>query len=269
MRFANDIDDATGGRFLPQGLLGSSAQWSLPLGVTQVPPVRWAARALLMFATVFLLTWAWAIFSQARSGQGAWFHVVIAVAVALPWLMMTWRSWQSLDAKRMVTLHWGGLPPFRPADAPAEIPPGWSLQDSQTAHLADAKTVTVHVVFDLGVWVLVKIVHVGEGGPGETWSWLDARICFKGSAGHHLRSLLFSTRANHVAQGQLVASCGSHQIQRSNLLSPFKTNGKLVEQKGAIRRKEGAQGRAVAGKEFAETVILVGTGQSKARRSHS
>lgn len=269
MRFANDIDDAAGGRFLPQGLLGSSAQWPLPLGVTQVPPVRWAARALLMFATVFLLTWAWAIFSQARSGQGAWLHVVIAVAVALPWLMMTWRSWQSLGAKRMVILHWGGLPPFRPADAPAEIPPGWSLQNAPATHPAGAKTVAVHVVFDLGAWVLVKMVNAGEAGPNETWSWLDARICFKGSAGHHLRALLFSTRANHVAEGQLVASSESHQIQRSNLLSPFKTNGKLVEQKGAIRWRSGAQGRVVASRDFAETMILDAPGQAKPRRSCS
>ncbi|MBC7699635.1 hypothetical protein [Aquabacterium sp.] len=154
----------------------------------------------------------------------------------------------------MVTLQWGGLPPFRSASSPAEIPPGWSVKEAQAA---GRQTVTVHVVFDLGVWVLVKMVPAGHESHATSWSWLDARIFFKGSAGHHLRALLFNARANQVGLEQVVASSGNHQRQWSNLLSSFKTNDQLVGKKGAIRREAGAQGMAVADSDFAETVMLL------------
>ena len=254
MPFADDIAGAGDGRFLHQGLLGSSAQWRLPLGVTQVPSIRWAARALLLFASSLWLAWTWALLTQARSGQGAWFPAVIAFAVGVPWLMMTWRSWQSLSINRTVTLHWGGLPPFRPAKSPAEIPPGWSVKADPPA---GQQTVAVHVVFDLGIWVLVKMVPAGQESHKASWSWLDARICFNGSAGHHLRALLFSARANQVGAQQVVASSGNHQRQWSNLLPSFNTNDQLVGKKGSIRMGSDAQGMAVADSDFAETVILV------------
>lgn len=266
MPFADDIAGAGHGRFLHQGLLGSSAQWQLPLGVAQVSAIRWAARALLLFPTALWLAWAWALFSQALSGQGPWFPAVIAFAVGLPWLMMTWRSWQSLNINRMVTLHWGGLPPFRPANSPAEIPPGWSVKEGGQA---GQQAVAVHVVFDLGVWVLVKMVPAGKEGLVTFWSWLDARICFKGSAGHHLRALLFSARANQVGSEQVVASSGNHQRQWSNLLSSFKTNGQVVGKQGAIRREAGASRMVMADSDFAETVILVESERAVPRRIRS
>ncbi len=266
MPFADDIAGAGHGRFLHQGLLGSSAQWPLPLGVTQVPFLRWAARALLMFATALLLTWAWALFSQARSGQGSWLPAGIASAVGLPWLMMTWRSWQRLSIDGMVTLHWGGLPPFRLASSPAEIPPGWSVNDGEQA---GQQAVAVHVVFDLGVWVLVKMVPTGKDGLVTSWSWLNARICFQGSAGHHLRALLFSSRANQVGSEQVVASSANHQRQWSNLLSSFNTNDQVVGNKGLIRMEASAQGMVVADSDFADTLILVESEQAVPQRIRS
>lgn len=254
MPFADDIAGAGHGRFLHQGLLGSTAQWQLPLGVTQAPSIRWVARALLLFATTFWLTWSWALFSQAQSGQASWLPAGVAFAVGLPWLMMTWRSWQSLNINRMVTLHWGGLPPFRPARSSAEIPPGWSMKASPPA---GPQAVAVHVVFDLSVWVLVKMVSAGQETHITSWSWLDARICFKGSAGHQLRALLFCARANQVGSEQVVASSANHQRQWSNLLSSFKTNDQVVGNRGLIRMEVGAQGMAVADSDFADTLILV------------
>jgi RNA polymerase sigma-70 factor, ECF subfamily len=256
MPFADDnVAEAGDGRFLHQGLLGSFAQWRMPLGVTQAPLVRWMARVLLLFATTLLLAWMWAVLSQAQSGRGPWLPVGIAFATGLPWLIMTWRSWQSLGINRVVTLYWGGLPPFRPASSPAEIPPGWSLKGGSPAC---QQAVAVHVVFDLGVWVLVKMVPVDQESHGASWSWLDARICFKGGAGHHLRALLFNARANQVGSEQVVASSENNQRQWSNLLSSFKTNDQVVGKRGAIRREAGAQGKAVADDSgFAKTVILL------------
>lgn len=255
MPFADDIAGAGHGGFGHQGLLGSRAQWQLPLGVAQVPAIRRAARALLLLATALWLAWAWALFSQARSGQGSWLHVLIALAVGAPWLMMTWRSWQSLSINRTVTLHWGGLPPFRPDRSPAEVPPGWSVKEAPTA---GQQTVAVHVVFDLGVWVLVKMVSSGPESRMTSWSWLDARMCFKGSSGHHLRALLFNARANQVGAEQVVASSGNHQRQWPNLLSSFNTNDQA-----------GAQGMAVADSDFAETVILLESERAVQRRIRS
>ena len=257
MPFADDdIARAEEGRFLHQGLLGSTTQWQLPLGVTQVPWLRWVARALLFAATALLLAWTSALVSQARSGQGPWLQAWIALAIGLPWLAMTWRSWQSLGIQRTVTLNWGGLPPFRTPASPALISPGWSLKAGPQAA---PQAVDVHVVFDLGAWALVKMIPAGRENPVHLWAWLDARICFKGSAGHHLRALLFSQRANQVGSEQVVASSGNHQRQWFNLLSSFKTNDAVVDKKGAIRREAGALGMAVADSDFAETVILVET----------
>ncbi|MDI1258745.1 hypothetical protein [Aquabacterium sp.] len=248
MPFADDIAGAADGRFLHQGLLGSHAQWQLPMGVAQARPVRRAAQALLLSATALLLTWTLALVSQAWSGQGARLPVVIAFTVGVPWMMMCWRSWQSLNVNRAVTLHWGGLPPFRPGSSPAEIPPGWSVKEAPSAC---SQAVVVHVVFDLGSWVLVKMLCKGQEQPAVSWSWLNARICFKGGAGHHLRALLFSPRANQVGSEQVVASSGHRQRQWSNLLSSFKPND------------------AVVNSDFAETMILVESKQAVQRKVRS
>lgn len=166
----------------------------------------------------------------------------------------------------MVTLHWGGLPPFRPASSPAEIPPGWSVKDGEQA---GQQAVAVHVVFDLGVWVLVKMVPTGKDGLVTSWSWLNARICFQGSAGHHLRALLFSARANQVGSEQVVASSANHQRQWSNLLSSFKTNDQVVGNKGSIRMEASAQGMVVADSDFADTLILGESEQAVPQRIRS
>ncbi|MBA4108425.1 MAG: hypothetical protein C0487_02375 [Leptothrix sp. (in: Bacteria)] len=254
MPLADDIAGAGGAHSLDQGLLGSVAQWRLPVGATQVPLIRRAGQALLFFATALLLAWAWALMSQAVSGQGSWFVAALAMAMGVPWLLMARRSWQSLNLNRVVTLQWGGLPPFRPVSPAAGIPPGWSLKD---AGPSPAHAVAAHVVFDLGRWVLVKMVVCSKDGQANTWSWLDAKICFKGSAGHHLRALLFNARANQVNAEQVVASSANQQIQWSHLLSTFKTSGQVVGNKGVIRRGPSVQGMAVANSDFADTVILV------------
>ncbi|CAH0353596.1 hypothetical protein [Aquabacterium sp. CECT 9606] len=254
MPFADDIAGAGDAHSLDQGLLGSVAQWCVPVGVTQTPWIRRFGQALLLLATALLLAWAWALMSQAMSGQGSWFTTALALVIGVPWLLMAWRSWQSLKVNRVVILQWGGLPPFRAISPAAGIPPGWSLKD---AAQTPAHAVAAHVVFDLGWWVLVKMVACGKGGQADTWSWLDARICFKGRAGHHLRALLYSARANQVGAEQVVASSANHQIQWSNLLSTFKTSGPVAGNKGVVRKGASVQGMAAAGSDFADTVVLV------------
>ncbi len=104
MPLADDIAGAGDAHSLDQGLLGSVAQWRLSVGATQVPLIRRAGQALLLFATALLLAWAWALMSQAMSGQGSWFVAALALAMGVPWLLMARRSWQSLNLNRMVTL---------------------------------------------------------------------------------------------------------------------------------------------------------------------
>ncbi|RZL01229.1 MAG: hypothetical protein EOP36_12450 [Rubrivivax sp.] len=242
---------------LGQGLLGTTSQWHLPLGVTQAMPLRWAARVLLALAAAMLLVWAGALAAQALSGQGPWGEPVVALVVGLPWCVMSFHLWQRLESFAMVPLRWGGLPPSsRPNQGPTVARPGWSVPGWPHA-------VSVHVVFDLDPWVLVKMVSQGRGFRAQAWCWVDARIGFQGMAGHHLRALLFSTRANEVGRDQagpaegsaVMASSRDIQRQWSNLLSSFKTIGRDVGI-SAIRPEMGARGHATADSDFATTVIL-------------
>lgn len=238
------------------GLLGTTAQWAWPLGVTQAAPVRQAGHVLLLSASLLYLAWVGALLSQAWSGQGAWWPPFLALCLGLPWLAMVRNFWQGLATEAMLPLRWGGLTPSRATERAQELPAGWALPGWPHA-------VSLHVVFELGPWVLVKMVSVGPGAQPQAWSWVDARLCFQGVTGHHLRALLFSTRANEVgledgrpgAKPRVMASSTELQRQWSSLLSSFKTAVPNVGT-SAIRRTAQAQGIAMADRDFAETVVL-------------
>lgn len=258
----------------PPGLLETRAQWQLPIGVAQTQSLRWAARALLLGAVLLLLAWAWALFDQARSGQAGWLPVMVAGVIGLPWLIMVWHAWQGLNARQAVTLRWGGLPPHRSARTPAEMPPGWSLMQGRKAR---AQAVSAHVVFDLGAWVLVKMVLKARPTEVAAWSWLDAKNCFNGKQGHHLRALLFSASANQVKSEQpcpsddrlVVASSRHRQRQWFNLFSSSQTNDAVVDKRGALRHQASAQGQAALNGEFPDTVILAKVEHGVGRRALS
>lgn len=232
------------------GLLNVPGQWRLPTGASRVTPLRWGGHVLLSVVTAILISWLVALIADARAGQGDWLTVVIAGLLGSSWLTLVLRLWRGLrhpgDA---VTLAWGGLPPHRPSRPQAEafaqpIPlPGWSVREWH-------QPVSVHVVFDLGAWLLVKVR--GHNDPITAWSWLDARLAFQGPSGHHWRALLFSRQANDVGAAQpgradvtvVVASCGDMQRQWAHLLSSFKTAAR-------------GQPRAMAaGDDFAPTQVL-------------
>ncbi|MGH6649330.1 hypothetical protein [Aquabacterium sp.] len=258
MTFADGIADPAGNQAVPiqHGLLGTTGQWHLPLGVTQAIPLRWAARALLALATAVLLAWAASLFAQAWSSQEAWSEPVLAMAVGLPWWWMAFQLWRRLAQSTWVPLHWGGLPSCRPGHDPMVVSPGWSVPGWPHA-------VSVHVVFELGPWVLVKMGPVARGFHPQAWFWVDARVGLQGTAGHHLRALLFSSRANAVgldrplsAEGPVVvASSVDIQRQWSNLLSSFKTIGHDVGI-SAVRRDAHARRMAMPHSDFAPTAIL-------------
>jgi hypothetical protein len=231
---------------LKQGLLGTSGRWHLPLGVTQAKPLLWGARVLLASSASMLVAWAVALCAQAVAGQGTWLEPLVALVLGLPCLRMFWQLWRGLDQSAMIPLLWGGLPPSRPGQHAQQALPGWSVPGWPHA-------VSVHVVFDLGPWVLVKMVSIGVSGHRPlAWFWVDARMVFQGLTGHHLRALLFSTRANDVGHARprpadgstVMASSWDIQRQWSTLLSSFKTSGQDV------------RGIAVADSDFARTLIL-------------
>ena len=241
---------------LGQGLLGTRAQWRLPLGLTQAVPLRWGARALLALAALIFLAWAGALFAQALSGSGAWLELTVALVVGVSWLPMILGLWQGLGHQAMVPLRWGGLPLSRPTRNMPSTPPGWSVPGWPHA-------VSLHVVFDLGPWVLVKMTSSGPGAQPEAWFWVDALLGFQGREGHHLRALLFSSRANEVGldrprpadEGTVMASSTDIQRQWSNLLSSFTTAGQDGDQ-ALSRRMTDVHGALVADRDFADTEIL-------------
>lgn len=232
------------------GLLGTPGQWPLPAGASRLAPLRWFGHALLGLSAAILLWWLAALVADARAGQGDWLTVVIAGILGAGWLVVVAPLWRGLRRPgALIHLAWGGLPPHRPAEQrikPSVGPttlPGWSVREWQ-------QPVSVHVVFDLGAWVLVRVR--GNTDPITVWSWLDARLAFQGPSGHHWRTLLFNRQANDVGSVQasradvtaVVASCGGMQRPWAHLLSPFKTTSH-------------GQARAMApGDDFAPTQVL-------------
>ncbi|RZI83184.1 MAG: hypothetical protein EOP38_13490 [Rubrivivax sp.] len=247
------------GFYLPRGLQGTTAQWTVPLGVTRALPVRRAAQALILSMVLIMLVWWRALMADALSGQGRWQDLVWAVGLGASWLAIVKGLWQGLSRPAELTLLWGGdQPQARSGKRASEAsPPGWSVPEW-------AQRVSLHVVFVLGPWHLVK---VSPQGPGErrknAWSWLDARVCFEGPQGHQWRSLLFSRQANGVGSEQalhtetaaVVASCGTTQRRWSNLFSSFNTAGYPAGQ-GVIRREAGARQPMATGDDFPATLIL-------------
>ncbi|MDE2400883.1 MAG: hypothetical protein KGL90_04405 [Burkholderiales bacterium] len=200
MALTDQIPEGSSGRFPHQGLLSLLGQWTLPSGASQVPPLQWAARSLILLSALVLLAWLLAVLADARSSQIAWHSAVLAVGAALAWTTMARRLWLRLRGTPLtggVTLVWGGLPPLRPdpsvhqrqTHAPL---PGWSVAQW-------AQPVTVRVVFDLGPWVLIKVESkAGVDQPRRAWSWASASLTLGGESGHRLRALLFSPAANDV-----------------------------------------------------------------------
>jgi hypothetical protein len=250
-----DIAGAGAGFVVHQGLMGTPAQWCLPLGVAKAAPVRAAARFLIAAVAVVLLAWVGALVLDAHTGHTSWWQAMSVGMVGVLWLGMAWHLWRGLARAGTVTLVWGGLPPHRPStdhtaqrDAPMTLP-GWSVQEWRQA-------VSVHVVFDLGAWVLLKVLSK-EASPGQVvaWSWLNAQAAFRGDAGHHWRALLFNRHANDVGDVRggradvmsVMASFGHTQRRWPNLLSSFKNTG----------RGSGASHTTILDDGFAATQILV------------
>ena len=245
-------------RFLHGGLLASKGQWILPLGVTQAPFLRHGAQVVLGLVFGLMACWLLTLGNEALAGQGDWPTVALACGFGLAWTSMAWRLFQTLQQAGTVILRWGGLPPFKVLSRPVpDNLPGWSLPESQLP-------VAVHVVFDLGTWLLVKICPIdGSGDAPEAWSWLDTRVHLRGERGHQLRTLLFSRKANQAgvpkADGAVdqatVASSKGLQRQWPHLLSSLK---KPVQAAGQNARptRAGRQGLAMGEKvAFADTLI--------------
>jgi hypothetical protein len=264
----SDTPDQLAGHGLPQGMLGTRAQWVLPIGTAQAAPIRRVARALILLLLAITVYWCLALLADARAGQGEWTTALWVGAASLAWLgCVIWPLWRGLSRQGVVTLAWGGLPSSR-AESPwhhsgeSATLPGWSIREWP----APMSAVSVNVVFDLGAWMLVKVVSKNRAvaAPSIMWSWLKTRAWFNTGTGHHLRALLFNPGANEVGCQAatdadvtvVVASCGGTQRQWSNLFSSFKTTGAETGQ-GAIRREAGAQKKIIkAGDDFAATVIL-------------
>jgi len=224
-RVADSVGPGSGGGFAAfPDLLGTPAQWPLPIGASRVAPLRWGAHALVAAVTVILLWWLAALIGDARAGQGSWLTVLIASLLGAAWLAMVGALWRGLRRPGgVLTLAWGGLPPHRPssshamASAGAKALPGWSVHEW-------AQPVSAHVVFDLGAWVLVKVC--GKNEPITTWSWLDARLAFQGPCGHHWRSLLFNRQANDVGALQADRADVTAVVASWVGMQPFKTSGR-------------------------------------------
>jgi hypothetical protein len=258
MARVDHIGGAGAGPFFHRGLLGTPAEWRLPLGVTQAPLVRRVAQSVILVSVATLVGWVGALAADAHQGQGAWSSVILAGGIGALWLTMVWQLWRGLAQVGLLTLVWGGLPPHRPStDHKDAVLYGWSVQPW-------GQRVSVQVVFDLGAWMLLKVSSKDSAHPRvAAWSWLNTRASFQGDTGHHWRALLFNGHANDVGDAQamradvtgVVASCGGIQRRWSNLLSSFKKTGQAAGQ-GAYRREAGAPHAAEVGDDFAATVIL-------------
>lgn len=246
-------------RFAAWGLLATKAQWLLPLGVSQAPRVRWAARGLMLLIGVSLLAYLLALWTDAFAGTLSWGAPLLATCLASAWVHLARQMWAQLSLTGHLTLAWCGPLPA-PSKTPdqashAVVQAGWYLPDHD-------QTVSVQVVFELGMSVLLRVNAVIPcTGARTRWLWLAAPQ-MTGAQGHHLRALLFSARTTETGvmkdpREEFTAVMASFMSLQRLWLTLFAHSNSTdpKARPGAIRRKVGA--RVVMGTgDFEPTMLL-------------
>lgn len=246
-------------RLGPGGLLATKAQWLLPLGLTQAPPVLWAVRGLLVLMGLSLLAYLLALWRDATAGTVSWVAPVLTTCLVGAWGRLAWLMWMQLSRADHLMLAWCGLvpAPSKMSSPPSQpiVRAGWFLPEHEQA-------ASVQLVFDLGVYVLLRVSVVSERSGARSWWPLLAGAQLEGANGHHLRTLLFSVRTTETGvmkdprqeSTSVMASFGSIQrVWLALFVHPNLPDQKIVT--AAVRRK--ARARAVMGHgDFAATILL-------------
>ncbi|MES2092105.1 MAG: hypothetical protein V4532_19305 [Pseudomonadota bacterium] len=246
-------------RFSARGLLATKAQWLLPLGVSQAPRVRWAARGLMLLIGVSLLAYLLALWTDAFAGTISWVAPLLATCLASVWVHLARQMWAQLSLTGHLTLAWCGPLPA-PSKTPdqashAVVQAGWYLPDHDQA-------VSVQVVFELGMSVLLRVDVLSPCSGARThWIWLAAPQ-MTGAQGHHLRALLFSVRATETGvmkdpREEFTAVMASFRSLQRLWLTLFAHSNSTAPKSrpGAIRRSVGAR-VAMEQEDFAPTMLL-------------